>query len=117
MSVQPVPGCICSVTAWAPPRRRKAVAPIAAALLQLALSRSREFEADRTGAELIGDGPALASALAKIDRVARQVPLQVEPAQASKYLVHPLAGRGSWTTLFMTHPPVEQRIARLIDLR
>ena len=93
------------------------VAPIAAALLQLALSRSREFEADRTGAELIGDGPALASALAKIDRVARQVPMQVEPAQASKYLVHPLAGRGSWTTLFMTHPPVEQRIARLIDLR
>jgi heat shock protein HtpX len=68
------------------------VAPIAAALLQLALSRSREFEADRTGAELIGDGPALASALAKIDRVARRLPLRVEPAQASKYLVHPLTG-------------------------
>jgi heat shock protein HtpX len=93
------------------------VAPIAAALLQLALSRSREFEADRTGAELLGDGRALASALAKIDRVARRVPMPVQPAQASKYLVHPLTGGGAWTTLFMTHPPVERRIARLIDLR
>jgi heat shock protein HtpX len=93
------------------------VAPIAAALLQLALSRSREFEADRTGAQLLGDGHALASALAKIDRVARRVPMAVEPAQASKYLVHPLAGGGGWSALFMTHPPVEQRIARLVDLR
>ncbi|MFP5370883.1 MAG: M48 family metalloprotease, partial [Actinomycetes bacterium] len=66
------------------------VAPVAAALLQLALSRSREFEADRTGAALLGDGHALASALAKIDRVARRVPMRVEPAQASKYLVNPL---------------------------
>ena len=93
------------------------VAPVAAMLLQLALSRSREFEADRTGADLLSDGTALASALAKIDRVARRVPMRVEPAQASKYLVHPLTGRGSWTTLFMTHPPVEKRIARLLDLR
>ncbi|MDP9429844.1 MAG: M48 family metalloprotease [Actinomycetota bacterium] len=93
------------------------VAPIAAALLQLALSRSREFEADRTGAELIGDGSALAGALAKIDRVMRRVPMRVEPAQASKYLVHPLTGRGAWTALFMTHPPVEKRITRLLDLR
>jgi len=93
------------------------VAPIAAALLQLALSRSREFEADRTGAELLGDGHALASALAKIDRVARRVPMPVDPGQASKYLVHPLAGEGGWAALFRTHPPVEQRIARLIDLR
>ena len=93
------------------------VAPIAAALLQLALSRSREFEADRTGAQLTGDGTALASALAKIDRAARRLPMQVEPAQASKYLVHPLAGRASWTALFMTHPPVEKRIARLVDHR
>jgi heat shock protein HtpX len=93
------------------------VAPIAAVLLQLALSRSREFEADRTGAELTGDGHALATALAKIDRVARRVPMAVQPAQASKYLVHPLTGHGAWTTLFLTHPPVEQRIARLVDLR
>ena len=91
------------------------VAPVAAALLQLALSRSREFEADRTGAELLGSGHALASALAKIDRVARRVPMPVEPAQASKYLVNPLTGAGGWTALFSTHPPVEQRIARLIE--
>jgi heat shock protein HtpX len=93
------------------------VAPIAAALLQLALSRSREFEADRTGAELIDDGTALASALAKIDWAAKRLRMQVEPAQASKYLVHPLAGKTSWSALFMTHPPVEKRIARLVDHR
>jgi len=93
------------------------VAPFAAALLQLAISRSREFEADRTGAELIGDGAALASALATIDRVARRVPMPVEPAQASKYLVHPLTSRRSWTALFTTHPPVEERIARLVHRR
>jgi heat shock protein HtpX len=93
------------------------IAPVAAGLLQLALSRSREFEADRTGADLLGDGWALASALQKIDRVARRVPMPVEPAQASKYLVNPLTGRAAWTTLFMTHPPVEQRIARLIEGR
>jgi heat shock protein HtpX len=93
------------------------VAPVAAALLQLALSRSREFEADRTGADLVGDGSALAGALARIDRVTRRIPMRVEPTQAPKYLVHPLAGRGAMTALFMTHPPVEQRIARLLDLR
>jgi heat shock protein HtpX len=91
------------------------VAPIAAALLQLALSRSREFQADRTGAHLSGDPYALAGALAKIDRAARQVPMRVEPAQAPKYLVNPLTGRHvAWAVLFMTHPPVEQRIAKLL---
>ncbi len=93
------------------------IAPVAAGLLQLALSRSREFEADRTGAELLGTGRPLAGALQKIDRVARRVPMPVEPAQASKYLVNPLTGRAAWTSLFMTHPAVEQRIARLIQLR
>ena len=93
------------------------VAPIAAALLQLALSRSREFEADRTGAALMGDGYALASALAKIDRVARGLPMPVQPAQAPKYLVDPLTGASGWAALFRTHPPVEQRIARLLDVR
>lgn len=92
------------------------IAPVAAGLLQLALSRSREFEADRTGAGLLHDGEALASALVKIDRVARRVPMTVEPAQASKYLVNPLISRAGWTSLFMTHPPVEQRVARLIRL-
>jgi len=92
------------------------VAPVAAALLQLALSRSREYEADRTGADLSGDGYALASALAKIDRAARRLPMSVEPGQAPKYLVNPLTGRrAAWAALFTTHPPVEQRIARLLD--
>ena len=91
------------------------VAPIAAALLQLALSRSRELEADRTGARLSGDPYALAGALATIDRAARRVPMHVEPAQAPKYLVNPLTGRRvAWAALFMTHPPVELRIARLL---
>lgn len=91
------------------------LAPIAATLLQLALSRSREFEADRTGAALVGDGPALASALAKIDAMARRVPMQVEPAQASKYLVNPLTGRTvALASVFSTHPPTEERIARLL---
>ncbi len=62
-------------------------------------------------------GAALAGALARIDRVARRLPMQAEPAQAPKYLVHPLTGRAAWTALFTTHPPVEQRIARLLDLR
>lgn len=90
------------------------LAPIAAALLQLALSRSREFEADRTGAALIGDGHPLARALARIDAVARRTPMQVEPAQAGKYFVNPLTGRElAFSRLFMTHPPVHDRIARL----
>lgn len=89
------------------------VAPIAAVLLQLALSRGREFEADRAGAELLGSGDALASALAKIDRVAQRLPMAVPPAQAPKYLVHPLPGAGGWADLFRTHPPTVERIARL----
>ena len=94
------------------------IAPIAAALLQLALSRSREYEADRTGAALLGDGQALASALAKIDHAARRVPMPVEPSQASKYFVNPLRGdRRSLSVLFMTHPPVGDRIARLVGHR
>ena len=90
------------------------LAPFAAAILQLALSRSREFEADRTGATLLGDGHALARALARIDAVARRTPMQVEPTQAGKYFVNPLTGRElAFSQLFMTHPPVHDRIARL----
>lgn len=90
------------------------LAPFAAMLLQLALSRSREFHADRTGATLLGDGTALASALAKIDAVARRTPMHVEPAQAGKYLVNPLTGRTlALANLFSTHPPTAERIARL----
>lgn len=91
------------------------LAPFAALLLQLALSRTREYDADRTGAALIGDGRALASALAKIDAAARRTPMLVEPAQASKYVINPLTGRSTaLAALFSTHPPARKRIARLL---
>ncbi len=90
------------------------LAPIAAMVIQMALSRSREFEADRTGARLIGDGEPLARALAKLEQGARAVPMAVDPTQASKYIVNPLSGRRvQFANLFTTHPPMEDRIARL----
>jgi heat shock protein HtpX len=90
------------------------LAPIAAFLLQAALSRSREFEADRTGARLIGTGEPLARALAKLDAAARRVPMKVDPAQAQKYIINPLTGRKvNFAKLFTTHPPTEERIERL----
>jgi heat shock protein HtpX len=90
------------------------LAPIAAMLIQMAISRSREFEADRSGAELLGDGEALARALEKIDAYAKRVPMDVNPAQATAYIVNPLTGRKiSFANLFTTHPPTEERIARL----
>lgn len=91
------------------------LAPMAAMLLQLALSRSREYDADRSGARLIGDGEPLARALAKLDRASRQLPMpQVRPEMAPLYIVSPLAGINiaakSW---FANHPPTAERIARL----
>ncbi len=90
------------------------LAPIAATLLQMALSRSHEFEADRGGAELLGTGAPLASALSKIEAYARQVPMDIDPAQATAYIINPLTGRNiQFKNLFTTHPPTEERIARL----
>ena len=90
------------------------LAPMAAGLLQMALSRSREFEADRSGARLIGDGEPLARALLKLDQAARQIPMDVQPAQAQKYIVNPLTGRKvNFANLFTTHPPTEARVERL----
>jgi len=90
------------------------LAPIAAFMLQAALSRSREYEADRTGARLIHDGEPLARALAKLEQGARAIPMDVDPAQASKYIVNPLTGRKiAFANLWSTHPPMDQRIARL----
>lgn len=90
------------------------LAPVAAALLQAALSRSREFEADRGGAELIGSGEPLARALEKIEVAARQLPLDVDPAHAQAFIVNPLTGRKvQFANLFRTHPPTAERIARL----
>src|SRR4029078_12807988 len=80
------------------------LAPIAAAILQMALSRSREYEADRPGAPLIGDGEPLARALQKIESYAKQVPMNIDPAQATAYIINPLTGRQvSLAALFSPH--------------
>lgn len=90
------------------------LAPMAAGLLQMALSRSREFEADRSGAELLGSGLPLASALQRLEATAKQVPMDITPAQATAYIVNPLTGRQvAFANLFRTHPTTEERVARL----
>ena len=90
------------------------LAPLAALLIQLALSRSREYEADRSGARLLGDGEPLARALGKLEAGARQVPMNVPPAVAPLYIVNPLTGRQmALKNLFADHPPTADRIARL----
>jgi heat shock protein HtpX len=90
------------------------LAPLAALLLQMAISRSREFEADRVGARLAGTPEGLTRALEKLHASAKRIPMNVHPAQAQAYIVNPLTGRHvSFANLFMTHPPVEERIARL----
>ena len=91
------------------------LAPISAFMIQMAISRSREFEADHSGAALLGgDGEPLARALEKIEAYAKQVPMNVAPAQATAYIVNPLTGRKvAFANLFMTHPPTVERIARL----
>jgi heat shock protein HtpX len=90
------------------------LAPLAAGLLQMAISRSREFEADRSGARLIGDGEPLARALQKLEVGARQIPMDIDPAHASAFIVNPLTGRKmSFANLWRTHPKTEDRVARL----
>ena len=88
------------------------VAPIAATLLQLAISRSREYEADATGAGLLGDPDALADALDRIDRGVQQHPYDRAPATSHLFIANPLSG-GAILALFSTHPPMEERIRRL----
>ena len=89
------------------------VAPLAAGLLQLALSRSRELEADRVGADLVGDGEPLARALERIDIYASAIPMNIAPAQAQAWIVNPLARHNLVARLFSTHPPVAVRTALL----
>ena len=89
------------------------LAPIAAMLIQMAISRSREFAADAGGASMAGNPYGLAEALRKIDATARRVPLDANPATAHMFIVKPFAGGGLWS-LFSSHPPTEQRIARLL---
>ncbi len=91
------------------------VAPIAATLIQLAVSRSREYQADATGAHFTGNPYALASALQKLDTYARRVPLQASPSTAHLFIIQPFLGvsAGMFANLFSTHPPIAKRIERL----
>ena len=94
------------------------LAPLAASLIQMAISRAREFEADRGGAEISGDPAALASALDKIHRVAQGIPLattEAHPETAQMMIMNPLSG-GGLRGLFSTHPSTEERIARLMAM-
>jgi heat shock protein HtpX len=95
------------------------VAPIAAMIIQLAISRANEFVADRTAAEITGKPTNLASALLKLDGYAHRIPMQVNPAAAQLAIVNPLAGAKGmgFLKLFSTHPPTEERVARLEALQ
>jgi heat shock protein HtpX len=88
------------------------LAPIAASLIQMAISRSREYLADATGAEISGAPLALAGALGKLDAYARQIPMQANPATENMFIVNPFSGM-SMASLFSTHPSTEDRIRRL----
>jgi heat shock protein HtpX len=92
------------------------VAPIAALLIQMAISRSREYLADEDGARFHGNPRDLASALAKLQRGAQRMPMQATPATAHMFIVNPLTG-GGIMSLFSTHPPMEERIKRLEAMR
>jgi heat shock protein HtpX len=91
------------------------LAPLAAALIQMAISRSREFEADRSGADLAGSGRGLAGALKKLEMANRRIPLRVPDGQSNMFIVAPLTG-SDMAKLFRTHPPTEERIARLLNI-
>jgi heat shock protein HtpX len=88
------------------------VAPLAALLIQMAISRSREYAADQAGAKISHKPLSLASALEKLQYASRRVPLEAKPSTAHLFIVNPLSGRGI-ASLFSTHPPVEERVARL----
>jgi heat shock protein HtpX len=90
------------------------LAPIAAMMMQAALSRSREFQADASGAHLLHDGEPLARALEKIEAYVKQRPMDIDPAQAQAYIVNPLTGRKmDFANLWSSHPPTAERVARL----
>jgi heat shock protein HtpX len=92
------------------------VAPMAAMLIQMAISRSREYAADATGARIVHAGRPLANALLKLEDYNKQIPMQVNPAQAQMYIVNPLSGQ-SLMRLFSTHPPIQERVARLMAMK
>ncbi|MDK2887711.1 heat shock protein HtpX [Desulfofundulus australicus DSM 11792] len=92
------------------------LAPLAATLIQLAISRAREFEADATGARLAGSPHGLASALLKLERAAQHIPMQVNPATSHLFIVNPLRGE-TLASLFSTHPPIAERVRRLQQMQ
>jgi heat shock protein HtpX len=92
------------------------IAPLAAALIQMAISRSREFQADATGAGICGRPRALAGALQRLEEYNNRLPMRVNPATAQMYIVNPLTA-GSMANLFSTHPPIRERVKRLQAMR
>jgi heat shock protein HtpX len=92
------------------------LAPIAALLIQMAISRQREYAADRGGAEIVGSPMGLATALRRIDSAAHQIPMDASPATAHMFIMNPFSGRGL-ASLFSSHPPTEERIKALMERR
>ena len=98
------------------------LAPIAAMLIQAAVSRSREFQADESAATLLGTGEPLASALERLEAYANRIPAEVDPNQASNYIIDPLKAQarggqgGGLGKMFSTHPPIPERVKRLSAL-
>ncbi|MDF9408586.1 MAG: hypothetical protein A4E52_02013 [Pelotomaculum sp. PtaB.Bin013] len=92
------------------------IAPIAALIIQMAISRSREYLADQTGARIAGKSGGLANALLKLESAAHRIPMQVNPATSHLFIINPFSG-ASINRLFSTHPPISERVKRLEDLR
>jgi heat shock protein HtpX len=92
------------------------LAPIAASIIQLAISRQREFSADATGAQICGNPESLASALLRLEEGSQAIPMQVNQATECMYIVKPFSGKGI-SNLFSTHPPIEERVRRLRQMR
>jgi heat shock protein HtpX len=92
------------------------VAPIAAMVIQMAISRSREYLADETGARIAGNAGGLSNALLKLEQSTQRIPMQVNPATSHLFIVNPLTG-ASIARLFSTHPPISERVKRLAQIR
>lgn len=91
------------------------VAPIAALMIQMWISRTREYQADASGAEVLGTGQGLASALRKLDAYSKRLPMEASPSTAHMFIVQPFSG-SALLSLFSTHPPIQKRIERLVGL-
>jgi len=89
------------------------VAPFAAMLIQLWISRTREYQADSSGAQVAGSPQGLASALQKLENYSKRIPMEASPSTAHMFIMHPFSG-GSLMNFFSTHPPTQKRIERLL---